>query len=190
MSYKRVKSKNYNYIFDPKTGFFERWGKNKNDNPFMCPFGPEMVDIKIFDGNGFMSLENFKLILSKLPQMVTKINLGVVPLYDNSPLKKILIYANNKMEYVPNITIKNQIVSDDWAEFLTDKCGVINIIHGDKELCYKAVHQLIKWDSNNVNIHKTVTQESFDSCLSLIEDVREDPHLEELNSVIFLSLKK
>lgn len=43
---RKVKSENYNYIYDYNTGFFARWGKTKNDDPWMAPF-PEILDMEV-----------------------------------------------------------------------------------------------------------------------------------------------
>lgn len=45
---KIVKSENYNYQFDKKTGYFARWGKTKDDNPEYAP-APEILDLEITD---------------------------------------------------------------------------------------------------------------------------------------------
>ena len=42
-----LRSENYNFVLDKKTGFFARWGKNKEDNPEYSEFGPEIADIEI-----------------------------------------------------------------------------------------------------------------------------------------------
>jgi len=76
---KAVASPNYNYIFDKKTGYFERWGKTREDDPVCAPF-PEILDVEIstacqkgcpfcykdnsVDGEN-MSFEIFKKIFDK-----------------------------------------------------------------------------------------------------------------------------
>lgn len=47
MPVKVIRSKDYNYFFNAKTGFFARWGATKEDNPIMSPYGPEIADIEI-----------------------------------------------------------------------------------------------------------------------------------------------
>lgn len=46
---KRVSSEDYNYLFNKTTGYFSRWGKNKEDDPVMAP-APEILDIEISAG--------------------------------------------------------------------------------------------------------------------------------------------
>ena len=43
---KVVKSEDYNHIFNKKTGFSVRWGKEKKDDPDLAP-APELLDIEI-----------------------------------------------------------------------------------------------------------------------------------------------
>lgn len=77
---KVFRSKNYNYNFNLSNGMFARWGKTRDDDPEWSPFGPEIMDIEISDGescpmtcafcspagtlvntpNGKVSIENIK----------------------------------------------------------------------------------------------------------------------------------
>jgi len=47
---KSLQSDEYNYIFDVNNGYFERWGKTEDEDPTWSPFGPEIMDIEISDG--------------------------------------------------------------------------------------------------------------------------------------------
>ena len=80
---KLVRSKDYNYNFDKKTGYFERYGKTKDEDPIMAPTC-EILDLEIsagkcmgmcpecYKGNGDvdfetnMTLEGFANILHKV----------------------------------------------------------------------------------------------------------------------------
>ncbi len=42
-----VRSEDYNSLFFSDTGVFMRCGKTKEDNPLMCPWGPEIADIEV-----------------------------------------------------------------------------------------------------------------------------------------------
>ena len=44
---KHIRSKYYNYNFDKTTGYFERWGQTKEDDPIYSPLGPEILDLEI-----------------------------------------------------------------------------------------------------------------------------------------------
>src|ERR1035437_5774129 len=54
---KIIKSKNYNYVFDKKTGRFARWGSTMEDDPQFAPF-PEILDIEITKSCGGIPDEN------------------------------------------------------------------------------------------------------------------------------------
>lgn len=98
---KVVRSKNYNYSFDKETGYFERWGEKKEDDPSFSPLGPEIADIEIttkcsglrYDGkdhlckfcyksntpNGKnMSFETFKKMIDKFPTYKQNMVIGTL----------------------------------------------------------------------------------------------------------------
>ena len=79
-SIKYLKSSDYNYAFNKKTGIFIRYGKTVDDDPDWSEFGPEIADIEIsticHQGCEFcyksntpfgenMDLETFKKVLNK-----------------------------------------------------------------------------------------------------------------------------
>jgi hypothetical protein len=100
-------SKDYNFIFDRKTGFFARWGKTQEDDPEYSPFGPEIADIEIATSckgvgtpcdfcykknnpNGeYMTLETFKVLFAKFPPILTQIAVGIGDLPQHKYYKKI-----------------------------------------------------------------------------------------------------
>jgi hypothetical protein len=46
-TFKRIIGKDFHLFFDKKTGYTERWGKDKNDNPIRCELGPTIIDIEL-----------------------------------------------------------------------------------------------------------------------------------------------
>ena len=97
---KACKSEYYNTIFNKNTGYFVRWGKNKEDDPQFAPFA-EILDIEIsticagvsqkeglkatpcpmcYKSNSNtgrnMSLSTFKQILGKFGNGLTQIAFG------------------------------------------------------------------------------------------------------------------
>lgn len=47
---KKLRSKDYSYNFRISDGYFQRWGKTEDEDPTWSPFGPEIMDIEISDG--------------------------------------------------------------------------------------------------------------------------------------------
>ncbi len=85
---KLLRSEGYNFNFDKRSGFFARWGKTESDDPSFSPFGPEIMDIEISEGEGCplscpfcykgnkkgnnatnMSLDTFKKIFATFPKI-------------------------------------------------------------------------------------------------------------------------
>jgi hypothetical protein len=48
--FKIFRSKSYNYNFDKHSGEFARWGETTDEDPLFSPFGPEIMDIEISEG--------------------------------------------------------------------------------------------------------------------------------------------
>lgn len=44
---KKFRSDSYNYQFNMKNGYFERWGKSFEDDPIYSPYGPEIWDAEV-----------------------------------------------------------------------------------------------------------------------------------------------
>ena len=109
---KCIKSPNYNYIFNPETGLFVRWGATYEDNPEFAPIGPEIADIEITTScsgpagkvcsfcykantpNGKnMSFDTFKQVFAKM-----------------CPVEKIIVNSENNthVEYEPTDIIRTQ----------------------------------------------------------------------------------
>lgn len=53
-------SDNYNYYLNKETGFFARWGKNKEDDPNFSPFGPEILDLEISTSVSIDKIKNYE----------------------------------------------------------------------------------------------------------------------------------
>jgi len=100
-------SKDYNFYFDKKTGFFARWGETKEDDGDLEKGLPEIADIEISTvchgvgnhckicykantGTGDnMSLETFEKVLDSLPLSVTQIAIGIGDLPQHKYYRKI-----------------------------------------------------------------------------------------------------
>lgn len=203
---KSLKSLNYNYIFNRKTGFFARWGATPNDDPDVAPF-PEILDIEIttkctgpggklckfcYKGNvpqgDNMSFETFKIILDKFPKALTQIAVGAdANATQNPDMWKMFDYCHEN-GIVPNITVAD--VDESTAIKLANKCGAVAVSRYDsKDLCYNSVERLVNAGLSQTNIHVMISQETYQNALDTIDDYITDSRLSGLRAIVFLSLK-
>lgn len=153
---KLFRSENYNYNFDLRSGNFQRWGKWPEDDPAWSPFGPEILDIEISEGEGCpmtcafcykgnrqgnkavnMSLDEFKKIFDKLPHIVsrngerlfftTQIAFGITSVNSHPQLFDIFDYCRAN-SVIPNVTINGaDKLTDLQVQRLVDTCGAMAI---------------------------------------------------------------
>lgn len=202
---KYVKSKKYNYTFNIQNGYFCRWGETFKNNPEYAP-SPEILDMEISTvcnngckfcyksntGTGInMSFVTFKNIFHKLPRTLTQIAFGIGDISANPDLFKILEYCrNNDYQYiVPNITINGKNMTNELYDKLANILGAIAVSHYNDNDCFNAVKQLTDREMKQVNIHKLLAKETYQSCFDLIDKVCEDERLSKLNAIVFLYLK-
>ena len=202
-------SRNYNYIYHKKNGFFMRWGNTKEDDPVMSIHGPEIADIEISTichgiknkpckwcyksntGSGDnMSLETFKKVFEKLPQVLTQIAFGIGDIDGNPDLWNIFEHCMTN-GITPNVTINGDRMTDEDYDKLVNFCGAVAVsCYDPNDVCFDAVHELTKRGLSQTNIHKLLSEETYEECLDLIDKVCTDPRLENLNAIVFLALKE
>ncbi len=209
---RQLRSEDYNYNFNKKTGFFARWGADPKDDP-VVGLAPEILDIEItticggvkgLDGvetpckfcykgntlNGVnMTFEQFKTIIDKMPPTLTQMALGSDGHATSNPdTFKMMEYARSK-GIIPNITIAD--ISDEIADQLAKYCGGVAVSrYADKNLCYDSVKRLTDRGVGQVNIHILVSEETYDQVVETLYDRVSDPRLEKLNAIVMLSLKR
>lgn len=205
-NFKVVSSQNYNYFFNKHNGYFSRWGKNINDDPQYAP-SPEIVDMEVstictqgcpfcYKSNTVigknMTFETFKSIFHKLPRTVTQIAFGIGSINMNPDLKQIMTYCreNDYQEVIPNITINGYDMDSEWYDFLAKTCGALAVSHYNDNVCFEAVEQLTNRGMTQVNIHKLLSKDTYESCLNLLQKRKDDKRLSKLNAIVFLSLKQ
>lgn len=59
-----------------------------------------------------------------------------------------------------------------------------------KDVCYDSVKRLTDRGMTQVNIHYMIAEETYDTALEVLDEIKTDPRLEKLNAIVFLSLKK
>lgn len=212
-------SEDFNYVFNKVTGFHAQWGKTKEEDPQRCKYGPIIADIEIVaactgpggklcnfcyksntpEGHS-MSLEDYKIVFSKLPKTLTQIAFGVDATgLLNKDLFKIMEYTREN-GIIPNLTIAD--ISEDTASKLGKVAGAVAVswygVHSSKEYCYNSIKYLSdnlmnkKPDNTlkSVNMHFMLSKETYPYIDELINDIKNDSRLKELNAVVFLSLKQ
>lgn len=200
---KKMSSSNANYVFDTKTGFTVSWGKTVEEDPGVFP-APEILDIEAttkctggckfcyksnsLDGHN-MSFETFKKIIDIFPKTLTQIAIGAdATLKCNPDIWKMMEYARS-LNIVPNITAAD--INDETADKLAKYCGAVSISRYDnKNICYDSIKRLTDRGMKQVNMHFMIAEETYDNALETLDDIKNDPRLEKLNALVFLSLKK
>lgn len=206
--WKRLESKDFNFIFNKKTGYTETWGRTRDDDPEFCQYGPLIADIEISticqstkcaycykdntDIGENMSFDTFKTIFHKFPRTLTQIAFGIGNINSSPDLKKIFDYCrNNDYQYiVPNVTINGFGMTSEWYDYLAMTCGAVAVSRHHEDSCFNAVKELTDRGMTQVNIHQVVSLQTFDTCMDMIDKVQTDSRLEKLNAVVFLMLKK
>lgn len=213
---KSVTSKDYNYRFNMKTGEFLRWGATLKDDPICGPL--EIFDLEVSTAcNGIpnvgsdvaipcsfcyksnvktgehMSFETFKNIFDKLPQTLTQIAFGIGDTSGPPDFMKMIDYCrvnDHNPGVVPNLTINGWTLSDDLAATYASKLGGIAVSrYENKDVCYDAVKKMTDAGMNQVNIHIVLSTASLKSCYEAIDDAVDDPRLEKMKAIVFLTMK-
>ena len=204
---KFLASSDYNFIFDKNSGKFARWGKTEGDDPQWSPFGPEIADIELssgecssrcafcYKGNGDhsgkannMSLETFKRLFSKLPKTVNQIAFGICDITTNEDFFPIMEYTRAN-GVIPNYTCNGHFVTEEVAKQTAACCGAVAVSVVDKELSYNAVKKFTDAGMRQVNFHSLLSEETFDKCMSIVDDMSTDPRLKKMRAIVFLQYK-
>lgn len=218
---KGFKAPGYNMLFNTETGTLARWGNTRDEDPAMCPVGPEIADIEISTvchgigktmakrvpcsfcyksntGVGEnMSFDTFKKVLKHFPKTLTQIAFGIGDLDGNPDMFRIMEYCRSK-GVVPNVTTNGMGINDvavpymaTYAQVLARTCGAVAVSHyGDYDLCFGAIEALSNAGLKQVNIHKLLSKETFESCFDLIDAVKADDRARGLKAIVFLALKQ
>ena len=201
-------SKQYNFAFDKKTGFFVRWGETMKDDGNLELGIPEIADIEISTichginnipcafcykgntGNGiYMNIDTFKKVFKNLPPSVTQIAFGIGDILGNPNMWDIFDYCNEN-GVVPNVTVNGEGITDEIADKLVNKCGAVAVSLYDKDKTYNTVKLLTDKGLKQTNIHFMLSEETYDKAFELMNDYITDNRLLNLNAIVFLSLKK
>lgn len=202
------RSKFYNYNFNVETGEFARWGIMPSHDPKSAPF-PEILDIEITtkcngpanklcgfcyksnNPNGHnMSFEEFKNIIDKMP-FLTQCALGAdAQGITNPDMIEMMRYARSK-GIIPNLTIAD--VSDDVAGVLADVAGAVAVSvykHAGFDVAFDSVQRLARAGQKQINLHFMISNKTIDDAYKVMEAMKSDPRLDQVNAIVFLGLKQ
>ena len=203
---KEFSSPGYNYVFNKQTGFFARWGKNRDDDPDYSPFGPEILDIEISSGkcsgncafcykeNGanvpekHMTLDAFKLIAKSFPKTLTQIAFGITDINANPSFFPIMKHAKD-LGIAPNYTTNGNGVIKEVAQITAELCGAVAVSLYDVDTCYNAIEKFCEAGMEQVNIHYMLSEETIENAFVTLHDIKSDPRLKDLNAIVFLQYK-
>ena len=167
--------------------------------PMRCSF--------CYKGNGTggtptnMSFSTFKSIFDKLPHVVSKtgqkiffttqIAFGITSVGANPDLFEIFDYCRQH-SVIPNVTINGMdALSNETIRRLVFTCGAI-AVSINKTNYHKGV-QLIQrmtdYGATQINMHTVVALETINSVYDIIDGIKSDSRLSQLNAVVFLGLK-
>lgn len=204
--YKKCVSEGYNFIFRKSDGLFLRWGTTKEDDPQYSPFGPEILDLEISEGeclgncpfcykcNGSgvethnMTLEEFKTIFHKIPQTLTQIAFGITNIHTNPDFFAMMEYSREH-GVTPNYTCHGLDVDEEVARKTAETCGAVAVSIVNKEKSYNAIKMFTDAGMKQVNIHFMLSEETFDRAFQIVDDIATDPRLKNLNAIVFLQYK-
>lgn len=212
---KQFRSKQYNYNFRLSDGYFQRWGKTLEDDPQWCPFGNEILDLEISAGTGCpiscamcykgnskgnspenMSLETYKLILSKLPKydghyFCCQQAFGITSVSSHPELFEIFQCCRDN-NIIPNVTINgSDPLTDEQITKLVNVCGAmaISIVPPNEETGYKLIRRILDAGGKQINIHYVIHKNSIENAYKVCENIKTNPLLKGLNAIVFLGLK-
>lgn len=212
MNYKLLDSKHakmavspqYNYVFSKRTGYFERWGIDKNDEPTRSPM-PEIVDIEISqicsgdctwcyksnmtDGKN-MTLETFKQVLDLFVPFVTQVALGIGDAGTNPDLVPIMEYCR-AVGVIPNLTLTGIGLTPELGKQLSELAGAISVsvYPHTYRLAYATLRSLQKYGLGQVNFHLMVSNETLGFIYGILNDVVDYDWVSP-NAVVLLALKQ
>jgi len=212
---KYLRSSNYNYNFNLKTGYFARWGKFESEDPEWCEFGPEIADIEIstkchginhgnpggssckfcYKSNNpkdsiNMSLDTYIQILDTMPLTLTQVAFGIGDIDANPDLFPIMKYTRDN-NIIPNITINGDRMKESDYDNLASLAGAVSVsYYNDKDICFNAIEKLNQKGMKQVNIHVLLSQETLSWCYDVIEASKNDKRLLGLNAIVFLAVKQ
>ena len=197
----------YNRIFEPVSGYMARWGKTQEDDPLYSPVGPEILDLEVSTGSCSMncpfcykgntaekgtnmSLSTFKQVISKFSNNLDSIAFGITDIQANPDFIPMMKESRAR-GIVPNFTMSGIDLTPEIADEIAPLIGAcaVSVYQRDKNLAYNAIKMMLDRGVSQTNIHLFVSRETIDFVYEVLNDVRTDERLANLNAVVFLGVK-
>ena len=203
-NFKSVRSPEYNYTFDKRTGLFLRWGKTPGDDPALSPLGPEIADIEIStgdcsggcswcyksNGDGFgehMTLDAFKSVMDELPNTITQVALGITDA-DANPYFVDILKECREREVVPNYTTSGFGLTDEIRHATAEYCGAVavSVYPHNWNVAWDTVQSFIELGMGQVNVHLLFHNKNEHFVRTVLAKAE---GVDGLNAVVLLGLK-
>ena len=121
--------------------------------------------------------------------LLSQIAFGITSPYDNPDFFRMMEYAR-AFDVIPNYTCNGTDMTSELAERTSKLCGAVAIsCCSDREKSYDAIKMLTDLGMEQVNIHMVSMQSTFETIMSLFNDIKTDKRLERLNAVVLLKYK-
>jgi sulfatase maturation enzyme AslB (radical SAM superfamily) len=207
---KCLRSQEYCYNFDKQSGFFARWGRTKEEDPSWSPFGPEIMDIEISEGEGCpmscpwcykgnkkgnnavnMSFDTFKKLFSTFPKTITQIAFGITSVGSHPELFDFFQFCRNN-GVIPNVTINGaDPLTNEQITKLVNVCGAmaVSINQQNYERGLNLIERLTNNGGQQINIHYVISKQTIEFAYTICNSIKKDPRLSKMNAIVFLGLK-
>lgn len=135
-----------------------------------------------------LSLVDFETIISKMPKVLTQVAFGICDVTTNPDFFAMMEHCRS-IGIIPNYTCNGNFITDEVAEKTSKLCGAVAVSIVNKENSFNAVSKFTKYGMKQVNFHKLLSEETYEECMSLADEIASDPRLSGLNAVVFLQYK-
>jgi len=146
-----------------------------------------------------MSLETFKTVFDKFPESVNQIAFSAdSTLKANPALFDMMDYCYNNPQsnvVIPSISVA-QLERKEAEKLIDSYIGCVGVsMYENKEVCYDTAKLLTdvakeKGRKAQVNLQVVVSDHNFEHIMGILDDMDTDPRLEEINCIVYLSLKQ
>lgn len=145
----------------------------------------------LYNNTIHMSLTGFKKLADKLPEGLCQIAFGITTIDHHSEIWQIFQECK-KRGWAANVTVNGGNVDDNTITKLSKHCNAIavSVNKTNKQKAYGVIQKLTQQpEQRQINIHSVLSVETFNDCMSVIEDCRNDIRLEYIGAAVMLMFK-